>query len=315
MSAQGIDISALTTGASITSVLGLAGFIIACVFIVFLVRTKSQRQKLELLPPSARARHLDDFLTRYGLSLKNISDEKKLELVLKEMNLRFRKQVGLATLGAIIFVVCFAIVALLPAPNSGNPSGERVKTESDTLVMTYQEQIESVRGDFEARHINPGTLERVRTNGKRLAELIGGVSDGKLNPSRRISKEEYGGWALLLVARTFPGPGQEQRRERVHYAKEAISRFNRAIAKMEEVKKAHSEGDRFAAQDYEWMIETEGPWNLTNYLKAMALAVCAEAGGDATPEQVRGQLAQVPEEYKARYPPQNVEELKWALDN
>jgi hypothetical protein len=142
------------------------------------------------------------------------------------------------------------------------------------------------------------------------------VSDEQLNPSRQIIKDEYGGWALLLVARTYPGSKPEHRLERIRYAKEALERFDRAIQKMKDIERNYAQGKKFADEDYNWvMTNPDGPWNLTHYLKAMALAVIAEAGGDTTKEQIREALSKVSDEFKEQYPPRNVPELRLALES
>lgn len=190
-------------------------------------------------------------------------------------------------------------------------TGKWSRTVEDQRVLDLMDQILVLRGDFEARNQNPGAARKVRVDGVRLAEAITSIRDSGLNPSRRIIKHEYAGWAMLMAARANQGDAGRQRR--VEHAQAAITSFDSALAEMASVKTRHAEGDEYAAKEYEWMTGTSQDLNRTNYLKAIAIAVLAREGVSGyTPAAVHQQLTKVTEDYLEEYPLSNNPELAWA---
>jgi hypothetical protein len=308
-SGNSVDLwSALDTGASITTLAGLLGFVAACIFLAYLGKTRAETKRLELLSPEARATMLDSDLSRYKIKLTNLPADQKYDLVRREMRLKFQRQLGLSGLSAAVFLVSLAMLAFAPHPKS---SGRQV-TPADKRVVGYMQEIEILRGDFEAQNKDWQSL--VRQQGMRLADLIGQIDEHQLNPSRKIVQHEYKGWALLMVARTFTEPGEEQRKKQVDYANRAIGEFDLALSSMEdEVIRRFKTGDEDAAKDYEW-ITTEGEdLYRTQYLKAVGIAVVARAGGPRTKEEVDATLAKISPAYLEEHPASNNPDLRWVL--
>ena len=187
----------------------------------------------------------------------------------------------------------------------------RTRTPSDNVVLGYMDQIAVLRGDFEARERNPGAAEKVKVEGKRLANLITGVNDAGLNPSRRVIKHEYAGWALLMVARTYPGLPNDNS-QRVKYAREALDALDRSLVEAGKIQRGHEAGDVYASQDYEWLTGKSDDLNRTHYLKAIALAVLAQEKAGSSKDDVHRQLRNVSDDYLSEYPISGIPELLWA---
>jgi hypothetical protein len=298
---------ALKTGASITTLIGLLGFVVSCIFLAYFVRTRAETKNLELLPPKKRIESLEPYLKRYKLTLEKLPVDKKYELVIREMRNSIIWQFFVFGSSLLVFIVCFAIIALKPSDHS-DIKRPRARTAADETVIGYQRDIQALRADFEAGN----TWENVRREGVRLADLIGGVSEENLNPSRQIIKNEYQGWALLMVARTYVGSEPRQRSQRVYYAEQSITAFDRALYRMEIVKNKYSAGDSDAAEDFNWMMSESEDLNRTLYLRATALAVSAEAGGRHTKDEVHAELAKITPAYLEKYPTSRNPDLTWA---
>jgi hypothetical protein len=210
--------------ALVPTLIGLLGFIAACIFFALSIRTRHERRNLELLPERQRSRILADLLSRYGLSFENAHDEAmKVVLVRREIDLRSRKHLTLAVLSAAAFVLCVAMVAI-----------DRVRPRTpDERVIDYKREIGSLVGDSEA--MNPGRWSLVRREGISLASRIGEIGEDQLSPPRRIIQHEYKGWALLQDIKNMSETGGEDARpiyEWIAGVSEDIARthYLRAIA-------------------------------------------------------------------------------------
>ncbi len=211
---------------------------------------------------------------------------------------------------------CLVDSARCPPPiQPGNARAAPDKTdltEADRRVLDYMNQILALRGDFEAIDRNPTAPERVKVEGKRLADLIEGVDSKALTTPRKVIKYEYGGWAHLMVARAYPpllGSGP-----RVEYARKALEAFNKALEEMDAVKQQRADGDAEASQVYEWMTSVASrDLDRTQYLKAIAIAVLAQSSVNGySKETVRSQLKFVSDEYLDEFPARSVSQLEWA---
>jgi Carboxypeptidase regulatory-like domain len=145
---EALDLSALKTGASITTLVGLLGFIVACVFLSYLARTRAETKRLELLPSKDRAKVLDPYLLRYKLNLTKLPDERRYDLVVREMNLRSRKQLVASTLGAAVFVSCVAIIAFGTPAKINKDFKPSVRTKAaETMTAKVRGRVLNEAGD------------------------------------------------------------------------------------------------------------------------------------------------------------------------
>lgn len=222
-------------------------------------------------------------------------------------------------LGAGVFLLALAIVSfapsrtLRPAPlPRQNPADERV----DDCVREFY-IMDSI---FEAR--DPGWPEQVRREGKRLADLLDRENRNELRTTRKILQAEYRGWALSMVARSFVEekiPEAEKKRSRIEFATIAVQEFDRAIEIMGDVTyRKRQPGDRDAIDAYNWMMGLTDPpsddFKRIHYLKAVSIAVIAQAGGSCTKQGVRDELKNIPAEYYLIDHPNNPD-LNWALQD
>jgi hypothetical protein len=190
------------------------------------------------------------------------------------------------------------------------------RTAVDQLVDDDATAIGTLRGTAENRDI-PGWRSMVRSEGLRLSTSIRDPAEGRLLPSRKIVRHEYRAWALLMVARTYLEPGEsedESRHARLFYASEALSDIDQALAKMSEIKHDHENGDECATKVYRWMTGHSEDLPRTRYLRVVALAAVAQAGGKATKDLARRELVQLGLEfpvYLETYPPKTNPFLAW----
>lgn len=112
-----------------------------------------------------------------------------------------------------------------------------------------------------------------------------------------------------MVARTYLDSGEredERRHAQLFYASEALRDVDHALAKMDAITRDHENGDECATKIYEWMTgQSSADQPRTRYLRAVALAAVAQAGGKATKDEARRELVQVKLEfpaYVAKYP-------------
>jgi TIR domain len=218
---------------------------------------------------------------------------------------------GIAVLLALIVLG----VKLYPCPTVPPPGHQcPPKTDADLLVDTYTSDIGTLRGTAEAR--NPDWESRVREEGLTLAKSIGEIDEERLTVARKVARHEYKAWALLMVASAYAGPGRsEDGGNRLGYAAEALQDLDQALAMMHEITLDHQRGDECAAKVYRWMTGHSADLLRTHYLKAVALAVIAQAGGGHTKDDVKRELKELGKldpEYLKRYPPETNPDLAWA---
>lgn|SRR5579864_4628722 len=275
----------LSIGAEVRTPIGYLGFVAACTFLFFLV--KRQPKGKGASTPAA-----------------------------------WRRRRFVLVLSAGVFLVSVAIVSFAPpSPPSPPPQpvpspAPRQRTPADERVIGYMAEVLKLKGDyFEPR--DPGWSEQVRKEGLRLADLLGKENPEELSTSRKIIQAEYKGWALSMVARSFVEevePEAERKRQQIEYATQAIQEFDRALELMNGVawrlKQPGDKGD--LVEVYKWMTGDESDdLNRTHYMKAVAAAVIARAGGNRTKQDVRDELKNV-SEYYLRAHPRNPD-LNWAL--
>jgi hypothetical protein len=220
---------------------------------------------------------------------------------------------GIAVLLALIILG----VKLYPCPPPPvPPPGHQCppKTDADQLVDTYASDIGTLRGTAEAR--NPDWQSRVREEGLMLAKSIGEIDEERLTVARKVARREYKAWALLMVASTYVGSGRgEDGRNRLDYAAEALQDLDQALTMMHLITLDHQRGDECAAKVYRWMTGHSADLQRTHYLKAVALAVTAQAGGGHTKDDVQRELKELDKldpEYLKRYPAETNPDLAWA---
>jgi len=302
--------SALPTGAKISTAIGLVGFVVACIFGYNAYRLHLETVQLEQLPEEQRAQQIDEYLTRYGLSGEDFSTAQKFQLIEREMDQRFWMRIIYVGVGAVVFLVALVVVR---REGKKAPPGETPGLKpSEKQVLEYQQDVLNLRGTFEARERNPKAAEKVGREGKRLAELLGGIDDELLDDARKIVKHEYCGWALAMVARVYDL--EKEKDKRVEHSDRAIASFRRALELMEKARNGHRRGNADSTLIYEWITSDSQDLNRTRYLLALALAVNAQAGGSATREQVKAELEEISDHYLEEYPVESYEPFRWALE-
>jgi hypothetical protein len=308
MLAFAFDWRVFATAAGISKPIGLVGLIVAAVYAAFAVKTRADTERLKALPPADRAKSLDPYATRYGVNLAGLSPDKQYYVVLQDMQNRQRKQLVAMLLAVVVALSCVAMAFLYQRPPAES------ELTSDQSVTDYMRQILSLRGDFEAK--NPGWSWHVRSEGQRLASLIGSFEPDRLRPARKVIQREYKGWALLLVARTFGEEAQERdaKQHRIEYAGQAVEEFDAALSMMNDIEMRYQtgKGGPDTVKLYEWMTGESADVSRTHFLKAVALAVIARAGGRYTKEDVLNELAVIPPTYLLSYPPEHNPDLYWA---
>ncbi|MBV8203065.1 MAG: hypothetical protein JOZ15_20815, partial [Acidobacteria bacterium] len=142
------------------------------------------------------------------------------------------------------------------------------------------------------------------------------VEPEKLRPARKIIQREYRGWALLLVARSFGAEGDEldAAQERIAYAKQAVDEFDAGLNLMGNIMNRYGRGEGGQEMEglYRWLTKESFDIERSKYLKAVAIAVIARAGGHRTRADVRAELAGISPAYLLSYPPDDNPDLKWA---
>jgi hypothetical protein len=187
------------------------------------------------------------------------------------------------------------------------PDPCELNTAVDQLVDDDVAAISSLRGTAENKD-SPEWRSSVRSEGLRLATSIGGPAEDRLLSSRQIERHEYRAWALLMVARTYLELGErddERRHAQLFYASEALRDIDKALAKIREITRDHENGDECATKIYKWMTGQSADLPRTRYLRAVALAAIAQAGGNATKDDAARELVQLRLEfpvYVEKYP-------------
>lgn len=212
--------------------------------------------------------------------------------------------------GGFIAGICMVFVLLIYLRQSGSVN------HGDQSIADLVVKVQLLRGDFEAH--NPGWSFVLRDRGLELASLMAAVDPQKLRPGIRIVQREYRGWALLIVARTFgaeaPEDGAQVRR--IQYATQALRDLDIGLTLMQGVERSFKTGsaDKDTLALYKWMHGPSDDVERSQYLKAVALAVIAKAGGPYFKADVKRELAALSSAYLAKYPPKDNPDLKWALD-
>jgi hypothetical protein len=95
-------------------------------------------------------------------------------------------------------------------------------------------------------------------------------------------------------------------------AEQALTELDAALALMQDVERRSNAGENTEGV-YEWMTGDSADLSRTHYLRAVALAVIALAGGHRTREDVENELGQIPPTYLVSYPLENNPDLKAIL--
>jgi hypothetical protein len=320
------------------SIIPLSGFLAAAALAGFAIRARADINRIKALPHKDLARSLDFLLARYGTDLIRITPEERYNLVLQEMRLRALKQIAAMCLAVVMACSGLTLVYFYQRPHASvDPVGDLellgsglvlaflsyqlphtaadpADRSADLLVIEHMKEILSLRGEFENRRT--GWSKVVRQEGLKLADLISSVDPGELHPARTIIQHEYKGWALLMVARTFgeESPERDAKEHRIEYAERAIQEFDAALELMRDIELRFKagQGDQGTEQLYSWITGESADIYRSHYLKAVALAVIARAGGRYTKEDVLEELGKIPPGYLSSYPPDNNPDLRWA---
>jgi hypothetical protein len=235
----------------------------------------------------------------------------------------WRRLNSILGLAAGFFLIALAIVSFAPTP----PPAQPVPPVSPTTVpkaSTAEERLKGYLDDFyildsifEAK--DPGWPEQVRKEAKRLAELFGRENPAELRPARKILQPEYRGWALSMIARSYVETtltATQRSGLQIESATQAIQEFDKAIEAMNDIiyRVKHSSGDKDAIDVYNWMMGASDDFKRTHYLKAVCIAVIAQAGGTRTKRDVRDELKNLPADYYLIDHPLNPY-LNWALQD
>lgn len=196
-------------------------------------------------------------------------------------------------------------------PNSAR-SGSPTTPDPNERVLDYKAKILSLRGDIEAKSRTTGTNLRLRA--LQLADLIGMIDEGQLRPATKIIQHEYRGWAFLMGVSTFAETPPEYipAASRIGYATKAVTEFDLALDRMADITLDYKASAPAAIPIYQWMTGPSEDLNRTHYLKAIALAVIARAGG-GTPQAAIAELSAIAPAYLVAFPAKNNPDLAWAL--
>ena len=239
-------------------------------------------------------------------------NEKELRYIAASARARMWNLAGIA--GSVLLLVGLVVAGtVVNADARRRIANEQRRIAAEERVIEYKSEITSLRAEAEAD--DPGSWSLVRQEGRRLAYLINSVSSADLSTARRIIQHEYGGWALLMVARAFERgsePERERKKQEIAYATQAIEEFDVALSIMGDVARSTLD-NKDSATINDWITGESEDLNRTHYLKAIALATAAHAGGSSTSETVREELAQIRPEYLKRYPPEKNPALSWTL--
>ncbi len=191
-----------------------------------------------------------------------------------------------------------------------------VKADPNERVLHYKAQILALRGDIEAEEGKGDNAQDtdLRQRGLQLADLIGEIDEGQLTPAIKIIKHEYRGWAFLMGVSTFAEqpPQNITAESRIDYATKAVAEFDLALGLMADITRDFRASVPAAIPIYEWMTGTSEDVNRTHYLKAVALAVIARAGG-GLPQAAIAELREIKPAYLMDFPAESNPDLEWAL--
>lgn len=249
---------------------------------------------------------LNTLVTRLGLVVVVTTAALAVGLKLlqgKEGKPKAKQQVILIGALMVAALACLgSLLASLPEAPTSDPN---------ELAIYYKEQILRLRGDIEARDTTDADL---RKRALQLADLIGKIDESQLEPARKIIQHEYRGWAFLMGVSSFGErpPEYITAASRIDYATKAVAEFDLALNLMAEITRDYRAGEPAAIPIYEWMTGPSEDLNRIRYLKAIALAVIARAGG-GTSQAAIAELSAIEPTYLASYPAENNPDLAWAL--
>jgi hypothetical protein len=196
-------------------------------------------------------------------------------------------------------------------PNS-NRSGSPSTPDPNERVLDYKARILSLRGDIEAKGRTTGMNFRLQA--LQLADLMGKIDEDQLRPAIKIIKHEYRGWAFLMGVSTFAETPPEyiSAASRIDHATKAVAEFDLALDGMTDITRDYNAGVPAAIPIYEWMTGPSEDLNRTHYLKAIALAIIARAGG-GTSQAAIAELSAIEPTYLVAFPATSNPDLAWAL--
>lgn len=179
-------------------------------------------------------------------------------------------------------------------------------------VLFYKAQILILRGNIEARRSTQDTVLRQRA--LQLADLIGEIDENQLKPAIKIIQHEYRGWAYLMGVSTYgeTPPEYITAANRIAYATKAVAEFDLALDLMADITREYRAGVSAAITIYEWMTGSSEDLNRTHYLKAVALAVIARAGGGPPQKAITALNKIESPTYLVNFPAESNPDLAWA---
>jgi hypothetical protein len=337
--------SLLSLAASIKAPIPLVSLAIVAISYAYGRSIEAKRDELKQLRPGDRAEIVDVLGTKFKINLDKLTQKQKYDLVLRAVEIRAKTARFFGALCAALFVVSLALILLSgyvdsrksrqPNEKASVPSGsEPPKAESDNPVITgsdrstkstkaaisdtdkaiisYKEELVDIRGDIESR--NPEIERDLRDRSLRIAQSLSEIHESRLKLSMRIIKHEYSGWGFLMGVSTYDEsrPADILPQSRIDYATKAIAEFDKALDLMADIAYRYSHtSDPESVAIYKWMTSEESEdLNRTHYLRAIALAVIARAGG-GTLKAANDELLSIPFPYLQRYSPNLNPDLLW----
>jgi hypothetical protein len=289
----------------VTSGLALTAFLGALAAMVLRARTKSTERVVSRASPEDLPEIVRNILDRLQVPLLEIPEQRRAEIALEMLRLRY-KRFSRLTVGAILITVIAAVTYLLSRPQPAQ-AGTLINQEEKTVLET-KEQIVNVRGDFEALAKYPSQRSSVMKNALGLADIMLAVPDNRLSLGYQIVKHQYATFAIALAAATS---SQDQVRRSV--SQKAEREGQDAIDLYDSIRAKSLNGDQEATETYNWLISDEGV-DRTRYLMAWAIAIDAKAGGQSKPSDAIHILGQIDCNYLERFPPSADMELGWVLE-
>ncbi|WP_157369866.1 hypothetical protein [Zavarzinella formosa] len=107
--------------------LALLGLISALIYFAYVKKAKAKSEELSHLPKEDRAKAVDEYLTRYGITAEDLPVPEKVSLIKDEMGKRHELALTYVKTAAIVTVIMFAlaVVAYLFAPVSPVVANEK----------------------------------------------------------------------------------------------------------------------------------------------------------------------------------------------
>ena len=146
-------IQILQMASNVATPLAFLGLVAACIFFAYSRRLKHTEATLQSLPEDARAKALDEHLTRYGIHGKDLAPADKIALIQSEMDKRHKRSIALLYLACLVFVVCFALAVITYAFKGGSDTtallGE-IDNRAQLVLKTMNDkkaQLESLKDE------------------------------------------------------------------------------------------------------------------------------------------------------------------------